>query len=132
LLKPLAFLIGMAVCAVGLAGAAVPGVLVAVARQFRTAPAFLALAVVRVAVGLVLFAVAPTSRLPRSLRGLGVVVVIAGIATAAAGLFAMGPARAAIDWWFSWSPWLLRLTGTALAALGGFIAYACAPARHAA
>jgi hypothetical protein len=132
LLKTLAFIIGVAVGAVGLVGALVPDVLFAIAQQFRTAPSFLALAVVRVAVGLVLFTVAPVSRLPLSLRVLGAVVVIAGLTTAAAGLFAMGPTRAAIDWWFSQNRWLLRLTGTALLGLGGFIAYACVPALHAA
>ena len=56
--------------------------------------------------------------------------LIAGVATALTGLVAIERAQAAIDWWMGQGSGLLRLTGVALLALGGFVAYACTPSRR--
>jgi len=58
--------------------------------------------------------------------------LIAGITTALTGLLAIGRARAIIDWWLQQGLGVVRLTGVLVLALGGFVAYACAPARRAA
>jgi hypothetical protein len=62
----------------------------------------------------------------------GYVIFFAGIATFLTGLVAIERARAIIDWWTQEGPALVRLTGAGVLALGGFIAYACAPGRRAA
>jgi hypothetical protein len=62
---------------------------------------------------------------------MGYVIVIAGITTALTGLVALEQARGAIDWWSQQGSGLLRLTGVLVLALGGFVAYACAPGRRA-
>ena len=45
---------------------------------------------------------------------------------------ALGGARGAIEWWLQQGSSVLRLTGVLVLALGGFVAYACAPIRRAA
>jgi hypothetical protein len=59
------------------------------------------------------------------------VILILGIATTLTGLVAIGQARGAIEWWSQQGSGLVRLTCVLLMALGGFVAYACAPARRA-
>jgi hypothetical protein len=130
--KAVAFLVGLGVATVGAVGILVPSGLVWVAHRSLTLGAFYAIATVRVAVGLLLILVARASRAPRALRVLGYVILIAGIATALTGLVGIGRARAIIDWWTEQGPDLVRLTGVLVLTLGGFIAYACAPAGRAA
>jgi hypothetical protein len=67
---------------------------------------------------------------PKAVRVLGYVILIAGITTALTGLLAIGRARAIIDWWLQQRLSVVRLTGVLVLALGGFVAYACAPARR--
>ena len=40
-------------------------------------------------------------------------------------------AHAVIDWWVREGPVMVRLSGAGVVALGGFLAYACAPGRRA-
>lgn len=131
-MKTLAFVFGLFVVAVGAAGILAPSGLVWIAHHFVTSGAFYAVAAVRVAFGLVLISVAPASRAPKALRVLGYIVLISGIATALMGLVGMGLARAIIEWWLQQGSGVVRLTGILVLALGGFVAYACAPVRHAA
>lgn len=131
-MKALAFLFGLCITAIAVVGILVPDSLVWLAQRFATPSAFYGLAAVRIAFGLLLISVAPASRATKSLRALGYVIVVLGVATALAGLVAIGPARAAIDGWLHQGRGVLRLTGGLLLALGGFIAYACAPPRRAA
>jgi hypothetical protein len=98
------------------------------AENFSTSGAFYVVAVVRVAFGLVLIAVASASRARKALRVLGYIIVIAGITTALMGLLGIGRARAMIEWWLQQGSSVVRLTGVLILALGGFVAYACAPA----
>lgn len=133
-LKTLAFVFGLCISAVGGVGIIVPSALVWLAQQFVTsgAFAFYVLATVRIAFGLILISVASASRAPKALRVLGYVILILGITTALTGLVAIERARGAIEWWLQHGSGVLRLTGVPVLALGGFIAYACAPARRAA
>jgi hypothetical protein len=130
--KALAFVIGLCILTVAAVGILAPSVLVWIATHFVTSDAFYLLAAVRVAFGVLLISVASASRAPTALRVLGYVIVIAGVTTALTGLLAIGRARASIEWWLQQGPGVVRLTGVAVLALGGFVAYACAPARRAA
>ena len=128
-MKTLAFVFGLCIIAVGAVGILAPSGLVWAAQYFVTPGAFYVVAAVRVAFGLVLISIASASRAPKALRVLGYIVFISGIATALMGLVGMGRARAIIEWWLQQGSGIVRLTGTLVLALGGFIAYACAPAR---
>ena len=131
-MKNIAFVVGLCILTVGAAGILMPSGLVWIARHFVTSVAFYIIATVRVAFGLVLISSASASRAPKAVRVLGYVILIAGITTALTGLLAIGRARAIIDWWLQQGLGVVRLTGVLVLALGGFVAYACAPARRAA
>lgn len=130
--KALAFVFGLCIATVGVVGILAPSGVVWIAQHFVTSGAFYVVATVRVAFGLVLISVASASRAPKTLRVLGYVIVIAGIATALTGLLGIGRAQAIIEWWLEQGPGVVRLTGVLVLALGGFVAYACGPARGAA
>jgi hypothetical protein len=127
-MKTVAFVFGLFIAAVGAVGMLAPSALVWIAQQFGSPAAFYALAVVRMSFGLVLVSVASSSRVPTALRVLGYVIVTLGIATVLAGFIAVGEARSSIDWWLQQGSGVIRLTAIPVLALGGFIAYACAPA----
>jgi hypothetical protein len=130
--KNLAFVFGLCIFAVGAVGVLAPSSLVWFAQHFNTSGAFFVIAAVRVAFGLILITVASASRAPKALLVLGYIILIAGITTAVTGLAAIGRARIAIDWWLQQGSSVFRLTAVLIMALGGFVAYACAPARRAA
>jgi hypothetical protein len=130
--KALAFVFGLCILAVGAVGIVVPSSLVWIAQHFVTSGPFYVIAAVRVAFGLVLISAASGSRAPKALRVLGWVILILGITTVLTGLLTVGRARATIEWWLQQGPGVVRLTGVLILALGGFVAYACAPARRAA
>jgi hypothetical protein len=128
--KALAFVVGLCILTVGAVGIFVPSSLVWIAQRFVTSGPFYVIAAVRIAFGLVLISAASASRAPKALRVLGYVILIAGITTALTGLLAVGRARATIEWWLQQGSGVVRLTGVLVLALGGFVAYACAPARR--
>jgi catechol 2,3-dioxygenase-like lactoylglutathione lyase family enzyme len=82
------------------------------------------IAVVRVAFGVLLISVAARSRAPNTLRVVALVPLVAGIATPFVGV---ERAPAIIEWWSQQGSAVIRLTAIAVLALGGFVAYACAP-----
>lgn len=129
-MKNLAFVFGICIATFGVVGILSPSGLIWVAQHSVTSGVFYLIATVRVAFGLVLISVASASRAPRAVRVLGYVILIAGITTALTGLLAIGRAHAIIDWWLQQGSGLVRLTGILVIAFGGFIAYACAPARR--
>ena len=129
-MKTLAFCMALFILTFGVVGLFVPSVPVWVAQHANTSGAFYVVAVVRVAFGLILILTAPISRAPKTLRILGCIILIAGITTGVMGLVAMERARSMIEWWLQQGTGVLRLTSLLLMALGGFIAYACAPARR--
>ena len=129
-MKNLAFVFGICIATFGVVGILSPSGLIWVAQHSVTSGVFYLIATVRVAFGLVLISVASASRAPWAVRVLGYVILIAGITTALTGLLAIGRAHAIIDWWLQQGSGLVRLTGILVIASGGFIAYACAPARR--
>ena len=129
-MKTLAFIVALLIAAVGAVGLLVPSGLVWIAQHSITSGSFYAIATVRAALGLVLISVASSSRAPKTLRVLGSVILIVGITTALTGLVAIERARTIIEWWLQQGSGLVRLTGVLVVALGGFVAYVCAPARH--
>jgi hypothetical protein len=88
-----------------------------------------AIAAVRVAFGVLLLSVAKTSRAPRTLRVVAFIPLVDALATPFVGV---EHARATIEWWSLQGSSYVRLSAIPLLALGGFVAYACAPARRAA
>ena len=131
-MKNLAFVFGLFIVTVGGVGILAPSGLVWIARHSVSSGAFYLIATVRVAFRLALISAASESRAPKAVRVLGYGILIAGITTALIGLLAIGRARDIIDWWLQLGSGVVRLTGVLVLALGGFIAYACAPARRAA
>jgi hypothetical protein len=130
--KNLAFVVGLCIVTVGGIVVLAPSGFVWIAQHSVTSGVFYLIATVRVAFGLVLISAASASRAPKAVRVLGYVILLAGITTALTGLLAIGRARDIIDWWWQLGSGAVRLTGVLVLALGGFIAYACAPARRAA
>ena len=130
-MKNLAFVVALLVLVLGVAGIVAPSGLVWIAQRTATSGAYYVIAAVRVAFGLILISVASASRSPRALRILGYIILVAGIATALAGLLAIERVHAIIDGWVQQGSWLVRLSAVPVVALGGFVAYACAPARRA-
>jgi hypothetical protein len=110
----------------------VPAGLAWITKHSVTPGAFYVIAAVRVTLGLVLISVAPDSRAPRTLRVLGYLILLAGIATALTGLAGIERARIMIEWWLKQGSGVIRLTSALVLALGGFIAFACAPIRRSA
>jgi hypothetical protein len=129
-MKILAFVLALFVFGIGVAGIFVPACLVWIAEHSATPSAFYLIGAVRVAFGFLLIWMASASRSPRALRVLGVLILIAGISTAVTGLVAIECARAFIEEWLQLGSGVIRLTSVLLLALGGFVTYACAPARR--
>jgi hypothetical protein len=57
----------------------------------------------------------------------GWAIVVLGVLALLAGAFAIGPARDSLAAWMRQGPTVARLTALLPLALGGFIAWACAP-----
>lgn len=132
-MNALAFVVGLCIATFGAVGVLAPSGLIWIVQHFVTSGAFyLVAATVRVAFGLLLISVASASRAPKVLRVLGYVILIVGIATALTGFLGTQRARAIIEWWLQQGSGAVRLTGVLPLALGGFVAYACAPDRRAA
>jgi hypothetical protein len=128
--KTVAFIIGLFIAAVGAIGLLVPSSLLWIAERF-TGPAggsWYALAAVRLAVGLLLLWVAKDSRAPRVLRVAALVPIAAGLAIPVVGV---ERGRTMIESWSSLPSMYLRLSAIPLLALGGVVAWACAPYRRA-
>jgi hypothetical protein len=129
--KTLAFGVAMVIVIVGIVGILLPSGLVWIALHSVTSGTFYVIATVRVAFGLVLISVASASRAPKTLRVLGYLILVAGIMTALTGLLAIESAHVIIEWWLQQGFGVVRITGVLVMALGGFVAYACAPTRRA-
>jgi hypothetical protein len=125
--KLLAFGIGLAIAIFGAAGIFFPTGLTWIANHVVTSGAFYVIAAIRIGFGLVLISVAADSRAPKAIRVLGYLIVISGITAAVVGLVGIGQAHQIIDWWIEQGAGVTRLTSVLVLALGGFVAYACAP-----
>jgi hypothetical protein len=127
--KNLAFLIGLFIISVGVVGILIPSFLIWIAHLFFAPAAWYALAVVRVAFGVLLLSVAKSSRTPRTLRVVALIPLLAGLAIPFVGVERAGDM---VERWSLQGSGLVRLSAIPLLALGGFVAYACAPVRRAA
>ena len=124
-MKTLVFVIGLLIIVVGLLGSVAPSVLLSIAQHPVTTVELYLIAVGRVAIGSLLLAVASTSRAPKTLRVLGAITVIAGIVTPFLGVARV---QVIVDWVSQQGSGLLRLTAVVALAIGGLVAYTCAPA----
>jgi hypothetical protein len=127
--KTVAFVIGLCIVAVGAVGILAPSAFIWIAHHADAPVDLYIISAFRFAFGVLLFAVASTSRAPRTLRVVALAPILAAIAMPFVGV---ERARATIEWWTLQGSGVIRLTGIPLLALGGFVAYACAPARRAA
>jgi hypothetical protein len=124
-MKTLACVIGLAIMAAGAVGIIAPSALLWVAQHVVTMVELYVIAVVRVAIGSLLVAVASTSRAPKTLRVLGAITVIAGIITPFLGVARV---QAIADWVSQQGSGFLRVVALVALAIGGLVAYTCAPA----
>ena len=129
-MKTVAFIVALLILGFGAVGVILPSALVAIALQSVTPSVFYVVAVVRVAFGIVLISVASASRSPKTVKVLGYFILFAGVVTALTGLLAIERARVIIEWWVQQGTAVTRLTSIFIMALGGFVAYACAPAHR--
>jgi hypothetical protein len=127
--KSLAFALGLCIAAIGAVGIVAPSELAWIAQRSGTPAAFYIAAMVRVAFGFVFISAAAASRAPRVLRVLGYVIVVAGVVTALTAMTGVGMdrARALIEWSLQQGSAMFRIPSVLLVAIGGFVAYACAP-----
>jgi len=125
--KLLAFVFGAVLVAEGIIGILTPSFLIWLAHLFVAPAAWYALAVVRVAIGVLLLSVAKNSRTPRALRVVAFVPLLAGLAIPFVGA---DQGRDFVQRWSLQEPWVIRLSAIPVVALGGFVAYACAPWRR--
>jgi len=123
--KTLVFVVGLLIIAIGAVGIVAPSVLLWIAQHPVTTVELYVIAVGRVAVGSLLLAVAATSRAPRTLRVLGAIAVIAGIVTPFLGVARV---QLMVDWFAQQGPGFLRVVALVALAIGGLVAYTCAPA----
>ena len=128
-MKTVAFVIGLCIAVFAVVGLLVPSTMVWIARRFTrdTPTVWYAIAVGRLAFGVLLLSVARNSRAPKTLRVVAFIPIAAALAIPVIGV---ERGRAMIELWTSQGSGLVRLSALPLLALGGFVAYACAPARR--
>ena len=85
-----------------------------------TPAGLIAIAALRIAIGLVFVLAAPASRAPRTLRVLGLIVIIAGVMTP---WFGVARSRAVLNWLASAGPLLMHLDSVVGMAIGGFLVW---------
>ena len=125
-MKYLSWLLAAFVVAAGVAAVVAPDMILSLRSLAATQGALLAFGALRVAIGVVLIMTAPASRAPRTLQAAGAVLLLAGLATP---LFGVERTRAVLAWEATQSPWLFRLGGAIVVALGGLLAVALWPRR---
>jgi hypothetical protein len=130
-MKTLAFIIALVIMAFGAGVILVPSCFEWLAKQAMASSVLYVIAAIRVAFGLVLISVASVSRAPKTIRLLGYLFLVAGVATAVMDLVAIDRVRSMVEWWLQQGTGVFRLAGIVGLGLGGFIAYACTPARRA-
>jgi len=125
-MKRVAWFLVAFIVAAGVAGVVAPDTILSLRSLAATQGALLVFAALRVTIGVVLVMVAPRSRAPRMLQAAGAVLLLAGLATP---LFGVERTRAVLAWEAAQGPWLIRLSGAIVVALGCLLAVALRPQR---
>ncbi len=115
-----AICVGVLMASLGILGAYVPEVFVAVVGFFQAPPILYLAAVIRMTVGVILWLAAPESRTPTFFRMLGAFIFIGGALTPFIGS-AIG--RSILNLWASYGHAMVRTWGLIATALGVFIIY---------
>lgn len=116
----IATIMGALIAALGVAGMAVPAVLLEFAQSLQTPGALYVVAAIRVLFGALLVWVASASRTPRTLRVIGVVIVIGGLLTPLLGIERF---QAMLDWFSSQGPLFTRAWASVAVIFGLFVVY---------
>ena len=116
----LARVVALFVLAVGVTGIIAPDRLFSVGSFVATPPGLLAVAVIRIAIGIVLIMSAPASRTPRVLQAVGAVVLLAGLVTP---LFGVERTKAVLQWEVAQGMVWIRAGGAFAAAIGSFLMF---------
>jgi hypothetical protein len=125
--KTAVVVVALWVIVAGVAGLVAPEQVMALQRDVLTPVGLLAIASVRIAIGVLLIMVAPGSRAPRVLRALGGFLLLAGLATP---LFGVERSRAIVDWEATQSLALRRTVATLIAVFGVLLAFAVSGRRR--
>ena len=125
-MKYLSWLLVAFVVAVGVTAIVAPDMILSLRSLAATQGALLVFGALRVAIGVVLIMTAPASRAPRTLQAAGALLLLAGLATP---LFGVERTKAVLAWEAEQGPWLIRLGGTIVVALGGLLMVAFRPRR---
>src|SRR2546423_715020 len=115
-------LLGLFIGALVLLGSAIsfaaPDLRLSLENSVITPAGLIAIAALRIAIGLVFVVAAPASRAPRALRVLGIIVIIAGVMTP---WFGVARSRAVLNWLATAGPLLMHLDAVVGMAMGGFL-----------
>lgn len=124
-----AICVGVLMASLGVLGAYVPEVFVAVVSFFQAAPMIYVAAAARVAAGVILWLASRESKTPMFFRVLGAFIVAGGILTPIAGAW-LG--RTILHMWASYGDSMVRTWGLIATALGVFIIYSVMSKRQSA
>ena len=126
-MKPAVVIVALWVICAGIAGVVAPQSVMPLRRYVLTPGGLLALASIRIAIGVLFIMVAPRSRVPRILRALGGFLLLAGLVTP---LFGVERARAIADWEAAQSLTLIRTVATLITVLGALLVFAVSGRRQ--
>jgi uncharacterized protein YhfF len=124
-----AICVGVLMASLGVLGAYVPEVFVAVVRFFQAPPMIYLAAGIRVAVGVILWLAAQDSRTPMFFRILGAFIFVGGVLTP---FFGAAIGRTILDMWASYGHAMVRTWGLIATALGVFIIFSVMSPRQSA
>jgi hypothetical protein len=119
-MRLLGLVIGALVILASAVSFAAPDLRLSLEGSVMTPAGLVAIAALRIAIGLVFVLAAPASRAPRTLRVPGLIVIIAGLSTP---WFGVARGRAVVNWLASAEPLLMRLDAIVGMAIGGFLVY---------
>lgn len=124
-----AICVGVLMASLGVLGAYVPEVFVAVVSFFQASPMIFVAAVIRVAAGVILWLAARDSRTPIFFRVFGAFIVLGGLLTPVAGAWI---GHTVLQMWASYGHAMVRAWGLIATALGVFIIYSVMSKRQSA
>ena len=123
-MKYLAWLVAVVVLAAGVVLVAAPEFMIGLRSLIATQTGLLAIATLRIAIGVVLIMSAPATRVPKVLQVVGAIMLGAGLATP---LFGVERTKAVLEWEAAHGPALMRAVGAAVVVLGGLLMFALTP-----